>query len=78
MPSKFELLRLCSLLNAKAIPFLKVPTKEQLEKQIFACVKERVSKGIKINWQFDITAARNKMNRHYEKLNQDNVKFKLI
>jgi len=56
----------------------RIPTKEQLEKQIFACVKERVHKGIKIDWQFDITAARNKMNRHYEKLNQDNTKFKLI
>lgn len=56
----------------------RIPTKEQLEKQIFACVKERVRQGIKINWQFDITAARSKMNRHYEKLNQDNLKFKLI
>lgn len=56
----------------------RIPTKEQLEKQIFACVKERVHQGIKINWQFDITAARSKMNRHYEKLNQDNTKFKLI
>jgi len=54
----------------------RIPTKEQLEKQVFACVKERTRKGIKINWQFDITAARSKMNRHYVKLNADNEKYK--
>ena len=29
-PSKYELLRLCRLLNARAIPKVKVPTKEDL------------------------------------------------
>ncbi len=29
-PSKFELLRLCRLLNAKPIPSVKLPTKEDL------------------------------------------------
>lgn len=55
----------------------RIPTKEQLEKQIFACVKERQQKEIKINWQFDITAARTKMNRHYGKINDSNEKFQL-
>jgi len=55
----------------------RIPTKEQLEKQVFACVKERQKSQIKINWQFDITAARSKMNRHYVKLNADNAKFKI-
>lgn len=56
----------------------RIPTKEQLEKQVFACIKEREQSQIKINWQFDITAARSKMNRHYLKLNEANEKFKLI
>ena len=44
--------------------------------QIFACVKEREKKKIKISWKFDITHARRKMNRHYLKLNSANIKFK--
>lgn len=56
----------------------RIPTKEQLESQVLACVKERSQKGVKINWQFDITAARSKMNRHYAKINADNEKYKLI
>lgn len=55
----------------------RIPTKEQLEKQVFACVKERIQKRIKINWQFDITAARSKMNRHYRKVNSVNEKYKI-
>lgn len=73
-----------SWLNAAEIDFSaiartalnkRIPTKEQLEKQVFACVKEREKKKIKINWKFDLTAARRKMNRHYSKINPDNLKF---
>ena len=53
----------------------RIPNQEQLEKQVFACVKERQQNEIKINWRFDITAARRKMNSHYVKLNKDNLKF---
>jgi len=54
----------------------RIPNREQLEKQVFACVKEREQKQIKIKWQFDITTARTKMNRHYAKVNSDNLKLK--
>jgi len=53
----------------------RIPTKEELETQILACVKEREKKKIKINWKFDVTHARRKMNRHYLKLNSANQKF---
>jgi len=53
----------------------RIPTKKLLESQVFACVKEREKKKIKINWKFDLTAARRKMNRHYSKINPDNLKF---
>ena len=54
----------------------RIPTKKQLEKQILACVKEREKKKIKVSWKFDITHARRKMNKHYEKINSANSKFK--
>ena len=54
----------------------RIPTKDQLEKQVFACVKESTRKGIKIDWQFDISSARSKMNRHYVKSNAVNEKYK--
>lgn len=46
----------------------RIPTLEQLEKAVLAIIKERNDKQIKINWQFSIEAARNKMNRHYERV----------
>lgn len=70
-----------SWLNAAEIEFSaiarqclkrRIPTKDELEKQVLACVKERQQKQIKINWQFDITAARSKMSRHYEAVNSVN------
>lgn len=56
----------------------RIPTKQELETQVLACVKERENKNIKINWQFDLTSARKKMNRHYAKINSDNLMFKDI
>jgi len=50
----------------------RIPTKDELEKQVLACVKERQEKKIKINWQFSITDARKKMNRRYEAVNYKN------
>ena len=72
-----------SWLNAAEIEFSaiarqclnkRIPTKDELEKQVLACVKERQEKKIKINWQFSITDARKKMKRHYEKVNSLNKK----
>lgn len=75
-----------SWLNAAEIEFsaiaraclkVRIPSKELLEKQVLACVKERQDKQIKINWQFSITNARKAMNRHYTKVNPVNEKYKL-
>lgn len=52
----------------------RIPSKEQLEKEVLAIIKERSEKAIKINWQFSIETAREKLNRHYEKVNANNVK----
>lgn len=54
----------------------RIPTIEQLEKEVLALIKERGEKQIKINWQFSIEAARDKMNRHYERVFADNSKLK--
>ena len=54
----------------------RIPTIEQLEKEVLALVKERAEKKIKIHWQFSIETARTKLNKHYERVNPDNVKYK--
>lgn len=43
----------------------RIATKELLEKKVMTLVKERSDKKIKINWQFSLTDARVKMERHY-------------
>jgi transposase len=53
----------------------RIPSKEELEKEVLAIVKERSEKGVKINWQFSIETARTKLNRHYEKVNLENKKY---
>lgn len=54
----------------------RIPTIEQLEKEVLAIIKERNNKQIKINWQFSIEDARDKMNRHYQHVFTDNSKYK--
>jgi DDE superfamily endonuclease len=54
----------------------RVATKAQLEKEVRAIVKEREEKGIKIDWQFSIETARNKLNRHYQQVNALNAQYK--
>ena len=46
----------------------RIPTQEQLAKEVLVIVKERNDKQIKINWQFSIQSARSKLNRHYSKI----------
>jgi len=53
----------------------RIPSQEELEKQVLAIVKERTEKRILIDWQFSIEKARKKLNRHYEKVNQENNKY---
>lgn len=60
---------------ARACLKKRIPTKKEMETQILAYVKERQKKKITIDWKFDITYARRKMNKHYTKLNSVNLKF---
>ena len=54
----------------------RIPTIEQLEKEVLAIIKERNDKQIKIYWQFSIEIARNKMNTHYQRVFADNLRYK--
>ncbi len=47
---------------------------EKLDKEIQQLVKERNDNQIKINWQFTKEIARDKLNRHYTKVNIENKK----
>ena len=49
---------------ARAALNQRIPTKEILTQRIAAIVKERQEKQIKIEWKFNMTAARTKMNKH--------------
>lgn len=53
----------------------RIASKEELEKEVMAIVKERSEKAVKINWQFSIKTARTKLNRHYTKVNSENMKY---
>ena len=53
----------------------RIASKETLAKEVLAIVKEREEKEIKINWQFSIETAREKLNRHYQKVNEKNAKY---
>jgi hypothetical protein len=53
----------------------RIPTKEELTKEVLAIVKEREEKAIKIEWQFSIESARGKLNRHYRQVNADNAQY---
>ena len=53
----------------------RIATKEELTQEVLAIVKEREEKAVKIEWQFSIESARNKLNRHYREVNDDNVQY---
>ncbi len=46
----------------------RISTIEELDRQVQALVKERNKLEIKVEWQFSILQAREKLNRHYEKV----------
>ncbi len=50
----------------------RVPTTEKLDLEIQALVKERNELAIKVEWQFSITHAREKLSRHYDKVKSNN------
>ncbi len=52
----------------------RIPTKEELEREVLAIVKEREEKAVKIEWQFSIEKSRKKLKRHYEQVINDNAK----
>jgi len=54
----------------------RIPTIEQLEREVLALVAERKAKQIKISWQFSLQSARSKLNSHYVKVHAGNLKFK--
>ncbi len=54
----------------------RIATKAELEREVVILVKERAEKAIKIEWQFSIVAARAKLNRHYEQVQTENVRYK--
>ncbi len=45
---------------------------EELDREVQALVKERNELKIKVEWQFSIAKAREKLNRHYEKVKSNN------
>jgi len=53
----------------------RIPTIEQLEREILALVHERHEKQIKVDWQLSIQSARSKLNSHYTAVQKDNLKF---
>ena len=55
----------------------RIPTIEQLTKEVLTLVKERQQKQIKIHWQFSLAAARDKLNRHYEGVLAANTQYKI-
>jgi hypothetical protein len=56
----------------------RIPTQEQLEREILSLVAQRKADKIKITWQFSVQSARSKLNSHYVKVQPDNQKFKEI
>jgi hypothetical protein len=54
----------------------RIPTEEKLRKEVLAIVKERHNKQIKINWQFSIKKARQKLANAYTRVNPANERYK--
>jgi transposase len=50
----------------------RIPSIEELDREVQAIVKERNELQIKVEWQFSITQAREKLGRHYEKVKSKN------
>lgn len=50
----------------------RISTIEELDREVQAIVKERNEMRIKVEWQFSITQAREKLSRHYEKVRSKN------
>ena len=53
----------------------RLPSINQLSKQVFQFFKEWSDDQIKINWQFSCQNTQKKLNRHYSKVNEKNIKY---
>jgi hypothetical protein len=53
----------------------RIPSQEELEREVLAFLAIRMTKGIQIDWQFSIQTARTKLNSHYVKVHPANTKF---
>jgi transposase len=51
----------------------RIPTQEQLAREVLKCIQERAEKKIPIGWQFSLEKARTKLNSHYERARQSNT-----
>jgi len=54
----------------------RIPTLEQLEREVLALIQQRHDRRLTLPWQFSIPTARDKLNRHYARVQADNRKFK--
>ena len=54
----------------------RIPTIDQLEREVLALISKRCSQMVKINWQFSFQSARTKLNSHYVAVHDDNIIFK--
>jgi hypothetical protein len=66
----------CSALSRLCLA-RRIPTLEQLEREVLALVAQRKAQAIMIVWQFSVQSARSKLNSHYIKVQPDNLKFKV-
>ena len=53
----------------------RIPSREDLDREVIAWLAERMAKGIKIDWQFSVQNARIKLNSHYVKVHSGNLIF---
>lgn len=54
----------------------RIPTLEQLKREVLALIQARHDQRLTLQWQFAIPAAREKLNRHYVRVHANNGKFK--
>lgn len=56
----------------------RIPTQEELEREVLTLIAIRREKQIKINWQFSIDVCREKLNKRYSVVNDANLKFAIL
>lgn len=54
----------------------RIPTMDQLRREVLALLDERSRKQITIRWQFSLQAARTKLNSHYTRVHPQNEEYK--